>query len=267
MINFPALEEILKLALFSAYLEGERPLSILIIAPIESGKTEFLLRLNGTKSVKVLNDLTAYGAKNLLIDIYDGNYSHVIIPDLTKLTSRSRDAVDNVISILNSLIEEGIVEIQTAYMRKKFDVPVNCGLITAITTEAYLENWRRWKNIGFLSRCLPITYRYSDTTQEKIRDQIARLEHTFCPLSLRFPSEKKRIRMPWDIGRAIKEYSKKTIEPQIKAKEMTGFRMQRHLQRLAMARALAQDREAVDWSDYHKIKEYSKYINLNYNEV
>ena len=44
MIHIEKIIHILELALFSAYIKGEQPVSVLVTAPVEAGKTELVLK-------------------------------------------------------------------------------------------------------------------------------------------------------------------------------------------------------------------------------
>ena len=61
MIKTAAIEDIIKAALFTAYLVGETPLSILLVAKVESGKSSIVEKFNPNPGVKLLTDCTAFG--------------------------------------------------------------------------------------------------------------------------------------------------------------------------------------------------------------
>jgi DNA replication initiation complex subunit (GINS family) len=53
----------------------------------------------------------------------------------------------------------------------------------------------------------------------------------------------------------------------VSIEKIYGFRLQKQIQRLAMASALKNGRERVTPEDVELIQELSNYINLNYNQI
>ena len=105
MIKTGELEHIVKLAIFSSYIADERPVSILISARVESGKTELLQKAKQCDGILYLNDVTAYGLqKHYLTPISEGAIRTVIIPDLITPLSRSGDTVETFIAFLNMIL-------------------------------------------------------------------------------------------------------------------------------------------------------------------
>jgi hypothetical protein len=265
LIALKPIENLVSLALWSAYLANERPLSILIVSKIESGKTELLSQFRGNRGVQYLTDCTAFGlAKSVLPSILEGKINHIIIPDLLIPLSHSRDTSNNLIALLNALIEEGVINIQTFFHRAPpYKYPVRCGIITAIAKEEFEERKDYWGKLGFVSRCLTITYSHSWETQHKVREFLAEDLKEHEPIIWQFPEAKQEITIP----EIIKEQLIEWIETSPAVRKSYAYRLQIHLQRLMKARALANRREVVSEEDYERVMSYSKYINFNYNEV
>jgi len=282
MIKVEKITNLLELVVFSAYLKGEQPVSALITAPVESGKTEVVMRFAHNTGCAVLTDATAYG---IMRDygqlITDKKLRHIIIPDLVKQMSRGKDTVHTFIAFLNSLIEEGVYSIST-YAEKLGapttslaasvpPPPVKCGLIATLAKNELLDGRHRWSRIGFMSRLLPISYEYSPETEMEIHQSIASREYLHNdPITLNLPSE--------DIG--IKLESKEADElliltsmivqigtDQINPEKVYGFRLQKHIQRLAMASALNHERDRVTQEDIQYVRSLSGCINLRYSPV
>ena len=265
LIALSPIEDIVTLTLYSAYLANERPLSLLIISRIEAGKTELLSQFQRNQGVHYLTDCTAFGiAKTLLRDIIEQRIRHLIIPDLLIPFSHSKNTTNNLVALFNALIEEGVIDIKTFYHRgPAWERPVRCGLITAVSREKFEEEKHYWRSLGFLSRCLPVTYEYSVETQTDIRAEISTGVRKQNYILLDFPNEDKIVRLPRDIGERVADDAPRLVD----AERYYGFRMQRHLQRLMMSRALLHQRDEVNWEDYRKIKGYTKFINLDFNRL
>ena len=169
MIGTEKLELIIELALWSGCLENERPLSLLIIAKPESGKSQLVLSYKGNNpGVVVISDCTAWGLqKAFLNEMKDKLIHHIIIPDLITPLSRQPATVATFVAFLNGLTEEGIVEVHTFAQDLKVE-GLNVGLISTITPSILNDSRHRWTRMGFLSRMLPVAYKYSQETAQKV---------------------------------------------------------------------------------------------------
>lgn len=267
MVNTEAIEKIVKVALFSAYVDGEKPLSLLLIAKPESGKSELLKKFKGNKGVVFLTDCTAYGIIKEFLPLLDtGRLNHIILPDLIPPLSRQKSTVNSFIAFMNSLIEEGVIEIQTYAIPglKTRHENINCGLITSITPDELKDKRHRWTRMGFLSRLLPVTYRYSNSTVYKILDSIVKREYyNEKPIILNFPPTKVRINLPENLAQRMLPYAIYFGE----AQGLYGFRMEKQLQTLLQAHALMNGRERVTEEDVEAVEELLHYVNMNFNEL
>jgi len=181
MINVEDIEKLIKYALISGRLKDEKQLSLLFISTVETGKTT-VIRKHCLKCNRVFytTDATAYGIikeTNNLRDIEERKFTHIVIPDLIKCTSRKQSTVNDFISFMNSLIEEGVVNISTYATKVRMNDSrkihgIKCGLITSIAYNEFTDHRSRWSRIGFISRLLPVSYSYKDSTVVKIFDYI-----------------------------------------------------------------------------------------------
>ncbi|GAJ18755.1 unnamed protein product, partial [marine sediment metagenome] len=84
MIKLGELEKLIEITLFTGYIKDERPVSLLIVAQPESGKTELVKKAKRVKGVLYLTDATAWGIINKhWDDIESRKVRHLIVPDLT----------------------------------------------------------------------------------------------------------------------------------------------------------------------------------------
>ncbi len=265
MIGTKELEYLVKTTLFSGYLEGERPLSLLIAAEVESGKTEMISRFRENKGILFISDASAWGILDEhLDDLSKGTIKHIIIPDLLVPLSRNSDTVNTLIGFLNSLTEEGIKEIRTYAMSFCFPKPIVAGLITAITRKDLNLRRVRWGSIGFMSRLLPVSFSYSQETVKIILDSIAKREYYHDKAhKLNFPTDPTKVDLPPEIGLRLEPLTVAMAA----AQEVYGFRIQKQLQRLAMSHALMCGRTLVTWEDFDVVGDLVKYINLNYTKI
>jgi len=163
------IKKIIHLSYLSSYLKNEKPISLLLLAPPEQSKTYFLLA-EKTKFCHLSTDLSFIG----LVKILQGNNAikHIIIPDFTKITGKKRSTTENLLTLLNSYLEEGVFGIDLGN-REKIDLKgIKGGILTATTEKSFIQNRKNWEGIGFSSRFIVVSWCYSDGTIEQIKKEI-----------------------------------------------------------------------------------------------
>lgn len=239
---------LIELALYSGYIQQERPVSLLIIAEPESAKTDMLTSFKNNQGVKVPTDITAYKIlEQYGDDMSEGRIKHLIIPDLITPVSKKQDTATQFVGFLNALIEEGVLDYQSYLIQRDYhNKPARVGLITSITPEYLKDTRHRLIKAGFMSRMLPVCYSYTEATIGRIRQYIAnRSYHQDGCINLNLPSEDKAIELPLALTERIMERAS-VLGQAIKT---YGFRYQRQLQVLMMASALKNGRDVVTQED------------------
>ena len=152
MKDLGPLIDIIKLTLLTAYIKNvPKPNSLIIIARPESGKTEAMKKFAIYKNVAYLSDVTAFGIqRDILSKIESSEVRHIMIPDLLKPLSRKEATVNSFITMMNSLIEEGVAAMSTYATPGllSFKKNLKVGLITAITIDDFKDNRHNWKKKG-----------------------------------------------------------------------------------------------------------------------
>ena len=259
MIGLQDVEELIAYTLWSAWVKDVRPLSLMIIAKVESGKTETVNQFIWNKGVLVMTDLTYWGLLHKYGEqLMSGEINHIIIPDMIVPINRATDTVNSLIAFLNALTEEGVREITTYAMPDGLNLtnPIRAGIITTIARKDF-DKWKeRWSAVGFTSRFLPVCYDYSEATRDEIFNALIFRRATSVEIKLNFPETPQYVFLPPGIATSTTQYSK----PLGAAIETYGFRAQRQLQTLMMSRALSQGRDTVNKDDFDKIVELSDYF-------
>lgn len=260
------LDKLISLAIFSGYIKGEKPLSVIIVALPESGKTETLMKFAKNKKIMILSDATAFGIRRDVIPaVRSGHLNHIIIPDLLKPLNRGRDAVNDFVTLLNSLTEEGVGNIATynEIIEGNKEL-VTCGLLSSITADAMNDKRRNWGKLGFLSRSIIISYAYSKVSVEKILGYLQ--EQTYTKekndIILDLPNEKKDILLSSERAKYI---SDKIIIPAQK-EGLYGFRATKQGNVMLKAHALLNGREEVNDDDVKAIEKIIYWINFELKE-
>jgi len=281
MIQVDRILNLLELVVWSGYIKGEQPVSALVTAPVEAGKTDVIMKFAQNEGCIALTDVTAYGImRDYGQAIINKKVRHLIIPDLVKPLSRGKDTVHSLIAFLNSLIEEGVYRISTYAERigapsvgadlQAQPIPVKCGLIATLARGVLEDGRHHWSRMGFMSRLLPISYNYAVTTQMEIHKSIARRDYLGdAPIKLNLPSEDAEVRL--ESKEADELLTLTTMLSSLSAnsspQQVYGFRLQKHLQRLAMASAIKDRRDIVQQKDVDLIKNLSPVINLEYYPI
>jgi hypothetical protein len=260
--------DIIRLTLLTAYVKNvPHPNSLIIIAKPESGKTEVMKKFAVCKNVAYLSDVTAFGIqRDLFNKIQAGEVRHILIPDMLKPLSRKESTVNSFITMMNSLIEEGVAAMST-YMTPQlvsFKKPVKVGLITAITSDEFNDNRHNWKKKGFLSRTIPFSYSYGMNTVHKVFEYILDIAYMKeRDIALIIPKH--------DLDIQLSEKYSRSIMPSVttiaKAQDTYGFRLQKQFQALLQASALEKGRRAVNQTDVDRILELMNWVNFDENPI
>ena len=232
---------------------------MLLIADTETGKTQILEVFMNLKSIIWANDLSAKIIVDVVAPQAEEGKTHILIPDLLKVLSHQKIVAKNTITMLNSIMEEGLKNVMFYGTQREFKNPVRCGVIAAITKAAYRAREEHWKGIGFVSRCIPVSFAYSDATKLKIHEHIrdgfpAKMIEiiTDTPTSVEIPAE---------IARRVQDLAI------AETMSSTGFRVHKQLRALVQAHALYRGDTKVKMEDFEEIRRQSKFMNLDFCKI
>jgi hypothetical protein len=268
MIRTEALEEVISLCIASAYLDGDNSVSLLILAKPESGKTQVLRNFSVNNGVYWLSDITYTGLINLLDKIKEGSVKTILIPDMLKLFGKNINVRSNFLTLLNELIEEGVKTIMTYDKTISYEFFVRCNVISAITSSDFFHSKRLMGSIGFLSRVVPFSYRYSVDDVNEIFNLIMSGGNALEFKKLKLPKRSVKVKISIELCERIKDNITLNVVERFKKKvgeEAYGFRLQRNLQTLAKASALLDGRKEVTDKDVKKLEWLSRWFNYDFN--
>lgn len=281
-IDLPVIRKILKYAILSGNINRDdldlAPLSVMLIAPPESNKTRMLKSFDNLEFIKYATDISAKPLFSFLKEAVDGKYTHIIIPDFIKVVSHNQNVVDAVITTLNAMMEEGIQK--SMFYGQEIELPKNvrCGILTSITPSLYAEHFKDWNDIGFITRFIPVSYEYSQTTVERILDIINSQNngHSIEKEKIKLLTKKKTIgiddearphlkSIALEITQRLKTYKLcyfKGNNKHFVSLDLKGFRMLKKIMLLSKAIALDKGLSSVNMECIEELRELSKYINL-----
>jgi len=249
LIEVDDLIKLVNLALLTGRVKNAKPFSMLLIADTETGKTQILEVFMNLKSIIWANDLSAKIIVDVVAPLVEKGVTHILIPDLLKILSHQKVVVKNTITMLNSLMEEGLKSVMFYGTQKEFKQPVRCGVIAAITRPAFRAREQYWKDIGFVGRCMLVSFSYSDATKLKIHEHIRKgfpAKTRFMNFDSRLISSKSSILTLVEIttGRPTRVEIQAKIARRVqdlavaKTPFSTGFRIHKQLRALVQAHAL-----------------------------
>ena len=182
MIGIDPLKKVIEATLVSPYIKDEKPVSLLIVAKPEAGKTSAIKLYRENKGICYITDATPFGlTRDILPKLVSGEIKTIMIADLLTPLSKSTKTRKAFVAFLNNLIEEGVAKITTYSMIWEREVKTN--VITAITDEELADGRHEWATMGFLSRFLIFSYSYP-------MDTVSRILEYYSEKPPLFPAEK-----------------------------------------------------------------------------
>jgi predicted metallopeptidase len=259
LIEVDDLIKLVNLALLAGRVKNSKPVSILLIGDTETGKTAILEVFMNLKSIIWANDLSAHVIVDEVAPQIEKGKTHILIPDLLKILGHQKMVTRNTITMLNSIMEEGLKNVMFYGTRREFKNPVRCGIIAAITKAAFRAREQYWKGIGFVGRCVLVSYSYSDATKAKIHEHIRK---GFPAKMIEIITGRPcHVEIPAKIARRVQDLAI------AKTPFSTGFRAHKQLRSLVQAQALYRGDTRVEMEDFEEIRRLSKFMNLDFHQI
>lgn len=284
MIGVDEILDALQITVHTGAVKREKPLSVALMASIGSGKTS-MVKKTASKTEIVTQTLPAKGnEKPKLVqvrkingsvlyatsctpyalhtrygeELKKGHIKHIVIPDFLSIWNLPKYQMMGVIFFYNSLVEEGIMSIESRDSRFLCEIPVTCGLITTIAKGDFAKRQGDVAATGFLSRLLPFSFRYKDSTSKQIREAAKLREYLIdsTNFGIKLPPERE-IDLPLEPADIIEEVAMRTKDKE----DDVGVRRQKQLGVFCMGNALMNGRDTVNSEDTNKLLRYEKYIN------
>jgi hypothetical protein len=261
-IKLKLLQKTIECTLISPYIKNEKPISLLIVAKPESGKTSAMKLYRQNKGIVYVTDCTAYGiTRDILPKLVSGEIRTIMIPDLLTPLSKSTKTRQSFVAFLNNLIEEGIAKITSYAMI--WDKEAKANLITAITDEALEDGRHEWAKMGFLSRFIIFSYSYGFSTVIEILNSYSQHSLNFDNVKLKLPKKDIDIELTEDIANKLNPIAMK-IGEQFK---LYGIRAKINFRSLLKALAYRNGRKTVSDVEFQEFLELADYMNFNFNII
>ncbi|TET18761.1 hypothetical protein E3J74_09145 [Candidatus Bathyarchaeota archaeon] len=262
MIKIEPLKKAIECALISPYIKNEKPISLLIVAKAESGKSSVMKLYRENKGIVYMTDCTAYGiTRDVLPKMVSGEIKTLMIPDLLTPLSKATKTRLSFVAFLNNLIEEGVAKIKTYAMIWDKDVKGN--IITAVTDEALEDSRHGWGKIGFLSRFVMFSYSYNMSTISKILNYYSEFGCVDTPIKVDLPKKQRNIELPVELANRLDPIAMKIGEQF----GIYGIRAKINFRSLVKALAFRNGCKCVREKEFAEFLELADFMNFKFNPL
>ncbi len=232
LIGMDFVREVIETVILTGRVKNHAPVSLLIIANPESGKTSVVLSKT-CKSVIALTDVTSGGLRELCKNRPE--VSHFILNDMVAISAHKSSVVGATISMLNAMTEEGIMA--TAYPGSvEVAVHGKRAIIASIPNGMVNDKRNWWNKTGFASRLLPFYFIHSRDLVFKIKAHIMATNaapHEKASAEFKVPELPVNVTIPETLKKDIRILSDESI-----GKGDIGYRRLKHFKALASAHAV-----------------------------
>lgn len=242
-----------------------KPLSALLIAKAGLGKTIKLERLRKFDFVYYTVDITPKKLLDFLDKVERGEKKFLVIPDYIATLGHSKKTVDLFRSLMRSVIEEGLTDIDAYGLERHYGKKVRCGLISGITPEYFNQNSRIWKSDGFLSRFLPFSYSHTPVTITKVLQNIRM--NMGEPNKFEMKIKTKKLYEPEHDDAMDVRMQNIMYKCGLVAPKEAPYRAYIQIRALCQASAILRDSKKVELQDIELIELLSRFFNRNEAEI
>lgn len=244
--------EFLQLVFASGNIDGEKPLSCVLVAPVSSGKTTAIKQFSQKNpQIIVTTDSTTYGiiAKHGQ-KLKNSEISHIVMPDFLNSLARKKVSVDNLLMFINASSEDGIFPSMTFQLNIN-DYIAPFGWVLCLTTDGYAKKKSHLVGIGFESRFFIVYHKYSlEMINQIMNDIITESRFVIPQLKIKYAKKKKVIDGNIEIFTKLRTYSELLCN---NGREEI-LRTQRKLQTLCKSSAYLRGSDKVEETDLNKIE-------------
>jgi hypothetical protein len=262
LVETELLKKIIECCLISPYVKDEKPISLLIVAKPESGKTTAMKIYRENRGIVYMTDCTAYGiTRDILPKLVSGEVKTMMIADLITPLSRSTKTRKNFVAFLNNFIEEGIAKITTYATIWEKETKGN--VITAVTDEEIKSGRHEWSKMGFLSRFILFSYSYSMSAITKILSHYSEHGIPIRSKIIKLPKKEVDIMLSKNIADQLNPIATKIGENF----NLYGIRAKINFRCLLKALAVRNNKKEVTDEEFREFLQLADYMNFDMNVI
>lgn len=233
LIGLELVREVIESVIMTGRLQGHDPVSILLIASPESGKTSVVLEKE-CAGILALTDVTGRGLQELCK--MRPEITHLVINDLVAVTAHKSSVSKYTIAMLNAMTEEGIMATAFPGNLEKF-ANGRRGIIASVPTTMARDKRNWWNKVGLSSRMIPFAFRHSDDLNIRIKALITsdreREEHKKNKV-FPIPNGHIKVNIPSNYARTIQALAENVSQRM----DEEGYRRLKQFRALACGHAL-----------------------------
>lgn len=252
MIAVDPILDFLNICVWTAALEDEPPVSVVLVSESSSGKSAMLKKLQCPISI-FLTDMTT---RDLSAVMGDREKRMILLSDMQAIFSHKSTVVGTTTQALRNLLEEGIYNdpFSGAEVSRRF------GMITAIPPAEFQHVNKVFVSGGLDTRFLIFEYEYKKGTISRIHDFIEKGGYSKKveeePIHHLPPDgQTHKIKLPKPIARRCRDLAA-TLK-----RDNIGLRVHHQIRRLVMASAARAGRKVATSKDYDLVEKYSDFLD------
>jgi len=169
LIGMELVQEVVETILLTGRVKNADPVSLLIVAEPEHGKTSVVLE-RPCASVFILSDVTGKGIQQLCQMMPE--VTHFIINDMIAPSAKKNSVKQFTISMLCAMTEEGIRATAYPSSVEQFGDKGRRAIIACMPRTLVTDGRGWWNKSGFSSRMLPFAFTHSKDLTIRIKDCI-----------------------------------------------------------------------------------------------
>lgn len=259
MIGMELVTEFVDSVVHTGFLQHDKPLSAMLIAAPESGKTS-VTQDRECQSVLAVSDMIGSG---LLEELQEKpNVKHVIINDMVSVMAHKEVTNARTFAIMNMLSEEGLDKIVMPGGLAKNLGGRQVGFICCIPSQLAGDNRRWWNSTGFASRLLPFNYLYSERLLVQIKKTVIMTGNYKSKKDVSKNGTDPLVQFSVSIGKGHAEEIQAIADTIAKRLGEQGLRRGKQLRSLSCGHALLANRKAVNSSDIEFLWRIQEHINF-----
>lgn len=256
-----AIRDLIRLALLTGHIKGERPQSVILVGPPADGKTELVNLFRVNHYVEHFSDLTFQPVLKVLKNAMMRRTTAILIPEFQKLFFRRRAVAQQTVGYLLMAMDEGVEVVEVGPRMLNFRGAdghgTRFGVIAATTTVSLERNRELFYESGLDSRCFFVYSGFTAEHMREIRDRMARGDLSMLDsVSVPIPKAPVAVTLPVAIAKELDGWVDEMHS--VKGLRVAELRQIRRFQSMAKAVALSHGRKEVtraDLAELYKLRQ------------